>query len=89
MGSNGSTSSSETRHFEYGEEDSSVYSRRELNIYAATVHAGNQAAYSHLAGRPARTVVPAEPDYQALRPNFGFLLIERIKDTLKNTTQFY
>ena len=77
------------QHFEYGEDAGSVFSQRELQIYAATVAAGNASAYSSLAGRPARTVIPANVDIAALRPNFGFLPEDRIKETLKNTTQFY
>ena len=36
-----------------------------------------------------KSVLPKEPNFQTLRPNFGWLPICRIKDTIKNTTQWY
>ena len=38
---------------------------------------------------PPRLILPKEPDYEALRPYFGWLTVEKIKATLKNTTQWF
>ena len=34
-------------------------------------------------------VLPKRPDYAALRPNFGWINADRVRDTLENTTQLY
>ena len=38
---------------------------------------------------PLRTVLPKKPDYEALRPYFVWLPIERIKATIKGTAQWF
>ena len=36
-----------------------------------------------------KSILPVKPDYEALQPYFGWIPPERIKDTLKCTTQWY
>jgi hypothetical protein len=39
--------------------------------------------------RGPKSILPKDPDFQALRPNFGWVNVDLIRDTLKNTTQWY
>ena len=39
--------------------------------------------------REPRSVLPKKPDFEALRPYFNWISIERIQETLANTTQFF
>ena len=36
-----------------------------------------------------KTVLPKRPDYQALRPYFAWATVDRIKQTIRNTTQWF
>ncbi len=38
---------------------------------------------------PPRNVLPKKPNYELLRPHFAWINTDRIKATLKNTTQFF
>lgn len=78
---------SQASYFDYSAA-TDAFDAREINIYRATVAAKND-SYSMLAGRPARTVLPTKPDYDQLRPYFGFIPTDRIRETIRNTTQFY
>src|SRR4029079_2081679 len=79
-----------TFEFEYGEDAwSELFTPRDLNIHAATIKAGGPDVYANFVGRPARSIIPSKLDLEALRPNFAWILKERIASTLKNTTQFY
>ena len=46
---------------------------------------GNSTATLALAGKP-KNILPAYPNYEALRPYFGWIPVRRIRETLKNTT---
>jgi hypothetical protein len=74
----------EEAQFEYEHHDDQVYSAHEVNVSAASFGLG-QDTYAHLAGRPARSIVPAKADPEKLRPYFAWLPVDRIKETLKNT----
>jgi hypothetical protein len=39
--------------------------------------------------RGPRSILPKDPDFQAIRPNFGWVNVDRVRDTLKNSTQWY
>ena len=75
--------------FEYGEEAVDLFSPHDLNIHAATMESGGPNIFANIVGCPARSILPAKPDLEALRPNFAWIPKERIAATLKNTTQFY
>ena len=36
-----------------------------------------------------KSILPKEPDFQELRPNFGWTNVDRIKATIKHTTQWF
>ena len=38
---------------------------------------------------PAKSILPKMPDYELLRPHFGWIPAKRVKQTLENTTQYY
>ena len=40
-------------------------------------------------GTKSKTILPKQPDYEKLRPHFGWVSADRVKHTLKNTTQFF
>jgi hypothetical protein len=66
-----------------------VFSSHELNIFTCIheAHAGDVDYLNKL--KLPRSIIPSTPNYSALRPNFGYLPTDRIKHTLKNTTQWY
>ena len=39
--------------------------------------------------KPLRDILPNKPDYEALRKYFAWLLVDRVKATLENTTQWF
>jgi hypothetical protein len=39
--------------------------------------------------RGPKSILPKEPDFQALHPNFGWVNVDQVRDTLKNTIQWY
>jgi hypothetical protein len=71
------------------EEYLGVFNPHELNIFSCIheAHAGD--VDYHKKYILPRSILPTTPNYPELRPNFGFLPIDRIKLTLQNTTQWY
>jgi hypothetical protein len=64
---------------DYGEE----FDDHELNVYSCLqVHAAGTV-------RPPRSILPKTPNFESLRPFFGWISADRVKKTLENTTQWF
>ena len=64
---------------DYGEH----FEEHELNIFQC-LQANNTGTV-----RPPRKILPAKPNFESLRPYFGWVSAERVKATLENTTQWF
>jgi len=71
---------------DYGE----VFNEHELNVTAClrAVHTAVRSVFTG-AVKPPRSILPKKPNYDALRPYFGWTTAERVKATLENTTQWF
>jgi hypothetical protein len=70
----------------YGEE----FSANELNIYSC-LRAVSAATQTFITGtvKPPRAILPRKPNFNALRPFFGWVSSDKVKATLEHTTQWF
>jgi hypothetical protein len=70
----------------YGEE----FSAHELNVYSClrSVHSATQTFLSGVV-KPPRAILPRKPNFNALRPYFGWVSADKVKATLEHTTQWF
>ena len=67
---------------------STDFTPKEMNVYACMRECGRD-IFEHIVVKPARSILPKKPDFEKLRPNFGWVPVDRIKKTLENSSQFY
>lgn len=70
----------------YGES----FSAHELNV-TSCLRAVHKTTWNVLAGivRPPRAILPKKPNFDALRPYFGWISADKVKSTLEHTTQWF
>ena len=71
---------------DYGE----TFSEHELNV-TSCLRAVNTSTWHALAGaiKPPRAILPKKPNFDALRPYFGWISSDKVKATLEHTTQWF
>ena len=67
-----------------------TYTKEELNLYKCLQEAhGTLEIFLGDTIIPPKGILPQRPDFELLRPYFGWIPAARVKATLANTTQFY
>jgi hypothetical protein len=68
-----------------------AHSRTEFELYVFACVQAKRSLGVNLLGTtvPAKRIIPKMPDFELLRPYFGWVPASRVKQTIENTTQFY